>query len=236
MSLAAFISFVQVQEPMLGKALDYLLTASLEGGQIIMELPAASPPLALVKEKEQQLGQLAARFWAEPRQVVLRTRHVAAELRLLPVESSKYWNDLVFFLPHGEGCDQRQNSRWLTALVISKPDYATLVAQMPVADHDVHELVRDSGGGLYPASTLEEVMGVAGRRAQKKRGICHAITLCTSRPAFLDLDYRFYRMKDFGVDGLGPLITRSVIGRLHAVFPGQYCSGLTIVHQASAHH
>jgi hypothetical protein len=52
---------------------------------------------------------------------------------------------------------------------------------------------------------------------------------------FLALDCHFLRLKEYGVRGLGPLTIRSVLGHLHAVFPGQYCAGLSLVHQLSEH-
>lgn len=237
-SLADFLAWVQAEEPLLGKALDYLLTASLEQHQLTIVLPEASIPLAMVMERRQLLQRLSDRLWAGTRQLVVQTRAISGELSLFPVESSKYWNDLVFFLPMGESCDKVFGSQVLAAGIIAKPDYEGFKksTRNGAGGNQLQEIFTAAGGEVHAGIGLENLVALAGRRAQKKRGIAHFVTLATSPAAFLSLDYHFLRLKEFGVPGLGPLIARSVLGHLHAVFPGQYCAGLSLVHQLSGHH
>lgn len=237
-SLAEFIAYVQIEEPFLGKILDYLLAASLEKQQVTIVLPEESIPLAMLGERRQLLQRLADDFWTESRLVAIHTREVLGELRLFPLESSKYWNDLVFFLPQGESCDTMAGSQVLAAGIIAKPDYEKFKKsiQHNAGGKSLKESFMTAGGEIYSGVTLEKLVASAGQRALKKRGIAHFITLSMASGEFLALDYRFLRLKEYGVRGLGPLTCKSVLGHLHAVFPGQYCAGLSLVHQLSGFH
>jgi len=236
-TLAEFLAYVQIKEPFLGKALDYLLAASLEKQELTIVLPKDSIPFGLVMDRRQLLQQLADHFWPESRLVNIHTREVSGELRLFPLEASKYWNDLVFFLPMGESCDKMANSQQLAAGVIAKPDYEKFKKSMQkdAGGNRLEESFTVAGGELYSRVVLEKLVAIAGQRAQKKRGIAHFITLSMTAEVFLSLDHHFLRLKEFGVRGLGPLTTKSVLGHLHAVFPGQYCAGLSLVHHLSGH-
>ncbi len=237
-TLAEFIAYVQIKEPFLGKALDYLLAASLEKQQLTIVLPKDSIPLAMVADRRQLLQQLAIRFWPESRSVEIESREVSGELRLFPLEASKYWNDLVFFLPMGESCDKMANGQLLASGIIAKPDYEKFkkLIQDDSGENQLQKAFSASTGEIFSGVDLENLVAIAGQRAQKKRGIAHFVTLAMSVEAFLNLDYHFLRLKEFGVSGLGPLTAKSVLGHLHAVFPGQYCAGLSLVHQLSGHH
>ena len=237
-TLAEFLAYVQIKEPFLGKSLDYLLAASLEKQQVTIVLPKASIPLSMVMDRRQLLQQLVDHFWPDSRLVNIHTREVSGELRLFPLEASKYWNDLVFFLPTGESCDTITNVQLLAAGIIAKPDYKKFKksTQSDAGGNWLEESFIASGGEIYSGISLEKLVAIAGQRAQKKRGIAHFVTLAMSVELFLSLDYHFLRLKEFGVSGLGPLTARSVLGHLHAVFPGQYCAGLSFVHQLSGHH
>jgi len=237
-TLAEFIAYVQSKEPFLGKALDYLLAVSIEKQQLNIVFPQDSIPLTMVRNRHQRLQQLADHFWSETRQVIIHTREISGELRLFPVESSKYWNDLVFFLPRGESCDKISASQLLAAAIIAKPGYEKFKKsiQENVEGKKQQELFAAAGGEFHSGVELETLVAIAGQRVQKKRGIAHFITLSTSVEAILSLDYHFLRLKEFGVHGLGPLTARSVLGHLHAVFPGQYCAALSFVHQLSDYH
>ncbi|MCK4378196.1 MAG: hypothetical protein KAW01_02565 [Deltaproteobacteria bacterium] len=236
-TLAEFLAYVQIKEPFLGKALDYLLAASLEKQQVTIVLPEASIPLAMVMARRRLLQQLADDFWLESRLVNIHTREVSGELRLFALEASKYWNDLVFFLPVGESCDKRVGSQLLAAGIIAKPDYEKFKKSMQndSGGNRLKESFAAAEGEIYSGILLEKLVATAGQRAQKKRGIAHFVTLSLAAEVFLSLDYHFLRLKEFGICGLSPLTTRNVLGHLHAVFPGQYCAGLSLVHQLSGH-
>jgi len=237
-TLAEFLAYVQIKEPFLGKALDYLLAASLEKQQVTIVLPKASIPLGMVMDRRQLLQQLADHFWPESRLVInIHTREVSGELRLFPLEASKYWNDLVFFLPMGENCDKITSGQLLVAGVIAKPEYEKFKKSIQNDDggNRLKELFAAAEGEIYSGVVLEDLVATVGQRAQKKRGIAHFVTLSIAAELFSSLDYHFLRLKEFGVRGLGPLTARNVLGHLHAVFPGQYCAGLSLVHQLSGH-
>ncbi|MBW1646450.1 MAG: hypothetical protein JRJ56_09085 [Deltaproteobacteria bacterium] len=234
--LADFVNLVNLRAPLLGKALDYLLAAELKGEELLLTLPAASRALELATSGRQLLQQLAGECWPAGRRVVLQSREVAGELRLLPVESSKYWNDIAFFLPLEGGCDDYAGQRGLAAVIVAKPDYERLkqaLAAEPAAEPG--PLVAECGGELLLSATLAQLAAAAVRRARQKRGYCHFVSLCAEPDRFLQLDYLLYRLKEFGVAGLGPFLCRGVLGRLHAVFPGQFCAGLTVLHRLAAH-
>jgi len=237
-TLAEFLAYVQIKEPFLGKALDYLLAASLEKKQVTIVLPEASIPLTMVMARRQLLQQLADHFWPESRLVInIHTREVSGELRLFPLEASKYWNDLVFFLPMGESCDKINNGQLLAAGIIAKPDYEKFkkLIHNDSGGKQLKGSFAAAGGEIYSGVVLEDLVATAGQGVQKKRGIAHFVTLSIAAELFLSLDYHFLRLKEFGVCGLGPLTARNVLGHLHAVFPGQYCAGLSLVHQLSGH-
>jgi len=237
-TLAEFLAYVQIKEPFLGKALDYLLTASLEKKQVTIVLPEASIPLVMVMDRRQLLQRLADHFWPESRKVNICTREVSGELRLFPLEASKYWNDLVFFLPLGESCDKINNGQLLAAGIIAKPDYEKFkkLIHNDSGGKQLKESFAAAGGEIYSGVVLEDLVATAGQGVQKKRGIAHFVTLSIAAELFLSLDYHFLRLKEFGVCDLGPLTARNVLGHLHAVFPGQYCAGLSLVHQLSENH
>jgi len=237
-TLAEFLACLQVEEPLLGKALDYLLSASLEKQRLTIVMPEASVPMAKVMEHRQRLQRLAEQFWpGDAPEVCIQTREVQGELRLFPLEASKYWNDLVFFLPRGESCDVASAGSELAAGIIAKPDYEVFKQSLLKGGSGgrLKEIFLALGGEVHAGLTLEALVAAAGRRAQKKRGIAHFVTLSMAAELFLALDCHFLRLKEYGACGLGPLTIRSVLGHLHAVFPGQYCAGLSLVHQLSEH-
>ena len=231
-SLFEFINFIHLQAPLLGKAVDYLLTAELKEKSLRMVFPQASQAMEMVSKRSAWLQRLAGKFWPKPVAIELATRKVEGELRLLPVESSKFWNDIVFFLQLGNaGCDDYTSQKGIAACIFAKPDYEQLKRKLLLEqDIEPQTLIEECQGEFFMPTTLAELVVIAGRRAQKKRGYCHFISLCVEPDNFLQLDYYFYRLKEFGVGAFGPFLSRSVLGRLHAVFPGQFCAGLTVLH------
>ena len=125
----------------------------------------------------------------------------------------------------------------VAALVIGKKEYRLLQKQFsPATGRDELELLlSELDGEFFQASDLAAMVDRVVPRAQKRLGIVHLVSLCKSEREFLTLDYTCARIKESGTPGHeGPLQVRSLLGRLHAVFPGQYCAGLSIVHMMAA--
>ncbi|MBN2232834.1 MAG: hypothetical protein JW781_08465 [Deltaproteobacteria bacterium] len=228
-----FLGYVHVREPDVGLALDYVLTAGITAGRLILALPDFSPILDRVLPAGQRLEDLAAHFFAAPTAVAVETREVTGELKIFPVEASKSWNDVVCLLPHGGDCSGRDAGDHWSALCIRKPDYRRLAALAAVRAEltELRAAVAGADAAWLGNGSFEEVVLAAVRRAQEKRGYAHFVTLLAAAPGFRDLACRLMRVKEFGLPGCGPFVARAVLGRLHAVFPGQFHAGLTLVHR-----
>ncbi len=233
-TVAGFLGYVNYREPFLGKALDYLLGAGLKGGEkelLEIVMPEPSTAAELVAAAEKRLGEYARDFFTRRLRVAVTLQSApGTELKLFPVENSKAWNQVVYFLPLDDGCEECVGPGF-AALVIGKPGYRDLakrVARCP----DPAALVGECGGEFFRARELAGVVDHAVPRARARRGIVHLVTLCRGLDDALALDYACARLKEFGTPGHeGPLEIRTRLGRLHLVFPGQFCSGLSLVHR-----
>jgi hypothetical protein len=197
------------------------------------------PPLAeRVLPARQRLETLAAHFFGTPTAVKVESRGAKGELKILPVEASKDWNDVVCLLPRGVDCSGRGAAdRWST-LCIRKPEYhrlAVLTAARPELAC-LRSAVMAADTAWLADAGLEDVVLLAAKRALEKRGYAHFVTLLADAAGFQALSCRLMRIKEFGLPGCGPFIARSVLGRLHAVFPGQFHAGLTLVHRLAGGH
>jgi hypothetical protein len=117
--------------------------------------------------------------------------------------------------------------------VIGKHEYRTLQKRFtPSLERDELEaLLVELKSEFFQVPDLAAMVDRVVPRAQARRGIVHLVTLCPNKAEFLSLDYTCARIKESGTPGHeGPLQVRSLLGRLHAVFPGQYCTGLAVVH------
>ncbi|MEA1921075.1 MAG: hypothetical protein U9N63_00300, partial [Pseudomonadota bacterium] len=124
-------------------------------------------------------------------------------------------------------------SAGVVALVIGKKEYRLLQKRFTPATgrEELEQLLTELDSEFFQASDLAAMVDRVVPRAQKRLGIVHLVSLCKSEREFLALDYTCARIKESGTPGHeGPLQVRSLLGRLHAVFPGQYCAGLSIVH------
>jgi len=234
-SVAGFLGYVNYREPFLGKALDYLIGAGLQGGTLLeIVMPEGSTASRFVEAGQARLSRYATAFWGSEIGVKLVFRPMLdRELRLFAVDNSKLWNQIAFFLQlDGSSC-QDLPAAGVAALVIGKKEYRLLQKRFtPAASpQEVEKLLVELGGDFFHASDLATMVDRVVPRAQKRLGIVHLVSLCKSEREFLALDYACARIKESGTPGHeGPLQVRSLLGRLHAVFPGQYCAGLSIVH------
>jgi hypothetical protein len=237
-AIGDFLGYVHVREPDVGLALDYVLAAGISAGELTLVLPDFPPLAERVLPARQRLETLAAHFFGTPTAVKVETREVKGELKIFPVEASKDWNDVVCLLPRGIDCSGRGAvDRWST-LCIRKPEYRRLAvvtaARPEVAELRAAVMVADTA--WLADAGLEEVVLLAAKRAQAKRGYAHFVTLLADTAGFQTLSCRLMRIKEFGLPGCGPFIARAVLGRLHAVFPGQFHAGLTLVHRLAEGH
>ena len=121
--------------------------------------------------------------------------------------------------------------------MIGKNEYRLLQKQFSPAlgRTELEKLITGLEGEFFLAADLPAMVDRVVPRAQERRGIVHLVTLCSRERDFLELDYACARIKESGTPGHeGPLQVRSLLGRLHAVFPGQYCAGLSVVHQLAS--
>ncbi len=234
-SVAGFLGYVNYRDPFLGKALDYLLGAGLKGETLLeIIMPEGTVASRYVVAGQMRLSRYASAFWGKEIGTEVVTRPPAdRELRLFPIDNSKLWNQIVFFLQlDGSSC-QDLPSAGVAALVIGKKEYQLLQKRFtPATGHEeLNKMLVESGGEFFQSADLAAMVDRVVPRAQKLLGIVHLVSLCKSEREFLALDYACARIKESGTPGHeGPLQVRSLLGRLHAVFPGQYCAGLSIVH------
>ena len=234
-SVAGFLGYVNYRDPFLGKALDYLLGAGRQG-EVLLEIimPEGSTASRYVAAGQARLSRYASLFWGQEIRVEVVIRPPRGrELGLFPIDNSKLWNQIVFFLQlDGSGC-QDLSSAGVAALVIGKKEYRILQKRFTPATgrQELEPLLAELDSEIFQATDLAAMVDRVVPRLQKRSGIVHLVSLCKSEREFLALDYACARIKESGTPGHeGPLQVRSLLGRLHAVFPGQYCTGLSIVH------
>ncbi len=238
-SVAGFLGYVNYREPFLGKALDYLFGAGLKSeARLEIIMPEGTTASQYVAAGQARLSRYASAFWGQVIGVEVVTRSsMDRELRLFSVDNSKLWNQIAFFLQLDESVCQDLPSAGVAALVIGKKEYRLLQKSFtPATGRDeLKQLLGDLDSEFFQATDLAAMVDRVVPRAQKRLGIVHLVSLCKSEPEFLALDYACARIKESGTPGHeGPLQVRSLLGRLHAVFPGQYCTGLSIVHLMAA--
>ncbi len=238
-TVAGFLGYVNYRAPFLGKALDYLIGAGRNRDDILqITMPEAAAATAYVNSAKARLEEYAAAFFARKIAVEITTQPVVnRELRLFPIDNSKLWNQITFFLVFGNGSCDDLPSAGVGALVIGKNEYRLLQKRFSPAmgRSELEEMVTELNAEFFKAHDLALMVDRVVPRAQERRGIVHMISLCLSEPEFLSLDYTCARIKENGTPGHeGPLQVRSLLGRLHAVFPGQYCAGLSVVHLLSS--
>ena len=234
-SVGGFLGYVNYRDPFLGKFLDYLLGVELKGGVLLeITMPEGAVVSRQVAAGKARLAVYASAFWAQDIRVEVVTRPpTGRELRIFAVDNSKIWNQIVFFLQlDSSGC-QDLPAAGVVALVIGKKEYRLLQKRFTPATgrEELEQLLAELDSEFFQASDLAAMVDRVVPRAQKRLGIVHLVSLCQSEREFLALDYTCARIKESGTPGHeGPLQVRSLLGRLHAVFPGQYCAGLSIVH------
>lgn len=234
-TVAGFLGYVNYREPYLGKALDYLRGAGLaKPGRLEITMPAGAAATEIVLHERSALEKFAVAYWRQPVEVaVLEAPQTAMELTLFPVENSKLWNQIAFFLPlTDDGCEDLA-ATGVAALVVGKPDYRKMLAEYdPMAGIEAQqELIARHQAEFILVEDLPALVDRALPRAQKKLGIVHLVTLGLGRRQLLDLDYACCRLKEHGTPvHEGPLQVKAMLGRLHAVFPGQFSVGLSLVH------
>ncbi|MBN2808131.1 MAG: hypothetical protein JXR80_01420 [Deltaproteobacteria bacterium] len=238
-SVAGFLGYVNYREPFLGKALDYLLGAGLQSGRVLeIIMPEGSTAARMVETGRERLAGYAAAFWGSGFEISVVTRSTREpELKLFPVDNSKIWNQIAFFLRlDGSSC-QDLPAAGIAALIIGKNEYQLLQKRfMPSAGVPaLEQLLTGLGAEFFQASDLASMVDRVVPRARERLGIVHLVSLCMREQDFLALDYACARIKENGTPGHeGPLQIRSLLGRLHAVFPGQYCAGLSVVHMLAS--
>jgi hypothetical protein len=238
-TVGGFLGYVSYRDPWLGKALDYLLGAACQGAEkehLEILLPEGSVAAELVTARHDSLSGYAAEFFGRRMALKLVLQPPpAGELRLFPIESSKEWNQILFFLgPAGAaGCDELPAAA-AVGLVIGKRGYRELQHRFsPAAGRrELEDLLAELDGVLLPPGELAELVDGAVPRARSRRGIVHLVTLAGSEREALNLDYAVARLKEYGSPGHeGPLELKTLLGRLHLVYPGQFCAGLALLHR-----
>ncbi len=236
-SVGGFVGYVNYREPYLGKALDYLTGAGFRGaGRETLEIVMPDSGVAgeLVEKGKRRLSRLAAEFFGHPLEIVVCRRPApASELKLFPIESSKAWNQILFFLPAAAGGCQDVSGNAIAALAIGKKEYRVLSESFPALKRtaEILGLLNDLQADFFQVTELAAMVDRVVPRARAVRGIVHLVSLCENERRFLALDYACMRIKEYGTPGHeGPLEVRTLLGRLHAVFPGQYCAGLSLLH------
>ncbi|MCD6292023.1 MAG: hypothetical protein J7M09_01030, partial [Deltaproteobacteria bacterium] len=211
----------------------------LKGGVLLeISMPEGAVVSRQVAAGEARLGFYASAFWGHDVRVAVTTRPPSGpELRIFAIDNSKIWNQIAFFLQlDNSGC-QDLPAAGVVALVIGKKEYRLLQKRFTPANgrDELKKMLLELDGDFFQASDLAALVDRAVPRAQKRLGIVHLVSLCQNERDFLALDYTCARIKESGTPGHeGPLQVRSLLGRLHAVFPGQYCAGLSIVHQMAS--
>ena len=234
-TIGGFLGYVNYRDPFLGKSLDYLIGAGLKNdNRLQITMPEGATASQNVSTAKSRLEIYASAFFARKLTVeIIFQPVVSREMRLFPVDNSKLWNQITFFLPFaGSPCSDLPTAG-VGALVIGKKEYRILqkrfTPSLPIPE--LESLLAELNSEFFVVTDLAEMVDRVVPRAQKRLGIVHLVTLCKSEREFLDLDYTCARIKESGTPGHeGPLQVRSLLGRLHAVFPGQYCAGLSIVH------
>jgi hypothetical protein len=234
-TIGGFLGYVNYRDPFLGKSLDYLIGAGRKNDNLLqITMPEGTTAGQNVFDARGRLEVYASAFFAQKLAVEILFQPVSnRELRLFPVDNSKLWNQIAFFLPFASSPCSDLPAAGVGALVIGKKEYRDLQKRFtPTLSHqELKDLLAELKGEFFLVTDLAEMVDRVVPRAQKRLGIVHLVTLCKSEREFLDLDYTCARSKESGTPGHeGPLQVRSLLGRLHAVFPGQYCAGLSVVH------
>ncbi len=234
-TIGGFLGYVNYRDPFLGKSLDYLIGASRKNNNLLqITMPEEATASQNVSAAKSRLEIYAAAFFAQKLTVEILFQPVPTrDLRLFPVDNSKLWNQISFFLPFASSPCSDLPTGGIGALVIGKKEYRVLQKRFnpTLSRQELEDLLAELNGEFFMVTDLAEMVDRVVPRAQKRLGIVHLVTLCKSEREFLDLDYTCARIKESGTPGHeGPLQVRSLLGRLHAVFPGQYCTGLSIVH------
>jgi hypothetical protein len=234
-TIGGFLGYVNYRDPFLGKSLDYLIGAGRKNGNLLqITMPEGAIVSQNIFDAKARLEIYASAFFAQTFAVEILFQSVPSrELQLFPVENSKLWNQIAFFLPFASSPCSDLPTAGVGALVIGKNEYRALQKHFtPTLPHqELKDLLAELKSEFFLVTDLAEMVDRVVPRAQKRLGIVHLVTLCKSEREFLGLDYTCARIKESGTPGHeGPLQVRSLLGRLHAVFPGQYCTGLSVVH------
>jgi hypothetical protein len=238
-TIAGFLGYINYRNPFLGKALDYLVGAGRNRENVLqITMPEGALASEYVSKAKVEIEQYATAFFGQRIAVEIRPQPpVNPDLKIFPVENSKLWNQITFFLIFGgTSCDDLPGAG-VGALVIGKKEYRLLQKQFTPAlgRTELEKMIAELKGEFFLAADLAAMVDRVVPRAQERRGIVHLVTLCRSERDFLELDYACARIKENGTPGHeGPLQVRSLLGRLHAVFPGQQCAGLSVVHQLAS--
>jgi len=238
-TIGGFLGYVNYRDPFLGKSLDYLIGAGIKNdNRLQITMPEGATVGQNVFAARDRLKIYASAFFARKFTIeILFQPVVSRELRLFSVENSKFWNQIVFFLPFASSPCSDLPAAGVGALVIGKKEYRSLQKRFTptMSRSELEALLAELNSDFFLVTDLAEMVDRVVPRAQKRLGIVHLVTLCKSEREFLDLDYTCARIKESGTPGHeGPLQVRSLLGRLHAVFPGQYCTGLSVVHMLAS--
>ncbi|MCK5680108.1 hypothetical protein KAI46_04780 [bacterium] len=238
-TVAGFLGYVNYRDPFLSKSLDYLLGAGRSHENLLqITMPEGAVASRYVDAAKIKLEGYALAFFGQKIVVEVLLRPTSSrEFKLFPVDNSKLWNQITFFLLFSNsGCGDLP-AAGVGALVIGKSEYRTLQKRFtPTLERQALEnLLIELKAEFFHAADLATMVDRVVPRAQSRLGIIHLVTLCKSEREFLELDYTCARIKESGTPGHeGPLQVRSLLGRLHAVFPGQYCTGLSVLHLLSS--
>jgi len=234
-TIGGFLGYVNYRDPFLGKSLDYLIGAGRKNDNWLqITMPEGATVSQNVFAARARLEVYASAFFAQKLSVeILFQPGLSRDLRLFPIDNSKLWNQIAFFLPFASSPCSDLPTAGIGALVIGKKEYRSLQKRFTpsLSRPELEALLAELNSEFFLVTDLAEMVDRVVPRAQKRLGIVHLVTLCKSEREFLDLDYTCARIKESGTPGHeGPLQVRSLLGRLHAVFPGQYCTGLSVVH------
>jgi len=237
-TIGGFLGYVHYREPFLGKSLDYLIGIGRKNNRLQITMPEGAVVSRNVSEAKDRLEVYASVFFGQKIAVEILSQSVlSSELRLFPVDNSKLWNQIAFFMPFsGSSCDDLPGAG-VGALVIGKKEYRMLQKRFTprLSRSEIESLLLELKAEFFLVSDLTDMIDRAVPRAQKRLGIVHLVTLCKNEREFLALDYTCARIKESGTPGHeGPLQVRSLLGRLHAVFPGQFCAGLSLIHMLAS--
>ncbi len=238
-TIGGFLGYVNYRDPFLGKSLDYLIGAGRKQDNLLqITMPEGTTVGQNVFAARDRLEIYASAFFARKLNVeIIFQPVVSSELRLFPVDNSKLWNQICFFLPFASSPCNDLPAAGIGALVIGKKEYRSLQKRFTpgLSRSELEALLAELNSEFFLVTDLAQMVDRVVPRAQKRLGIVHLLTLCKSESEFLELDYTCARIKESGTPKHeGPLQVRSLLGRLHAVFPGQYCAGLSIVHQLAS--